>query len=119
MILETVSPGINVHNKVSKFFKQDSLERLRKEVSDHLPCWTILHGNLLCGDAVGDEEVPDVDVPSTFATGCSSMFFKEDGALVVLIDHGVFDAVALCLQEIPGPQNLGHDVIHAHQFGFR
>jgi hypothetical protein len=39
----------------------------------------------------------------TFATGCSSMFLKENGALVILVDYGDFNAVALCFQEIPGP----------------
>ena len=44
---------------------------------------------------------------------------QEDCALIVLIQDSVIVAVSLSLQELIIPYDVGHKIIHGHEFGFR
>ena len=51
-----------VHNLASKLLKQQALQRLGKEVRNHLLCWTIDNASILPLNIVGDKEISNLSM---------------------------------------------------------
>jgi hypothetical protein len=90
------------HDLIPELVEKFTLERFSEVVRDHFFGRAVLDRNLFAGDTIGNKEVPDVNVPGTFTTGCFTIFRQLDGALVVLVKDCT-DTVALCLHEVLGP----------------
>ena len=63
---------------------------------------------------VSNEVIPDLDVPSVFATRHLTISCKQHRALVVLVNHIVNHLETLPLKEQSGPDDQVHSVIHPH-----
>ena len=87
----------------SELTEKPSLQGFRKEVGQHVSGWTILHRDLSLINAVGDKEVPSVNVLGPLAAGRPPVPFHQNCALVIL-EHDVFlDLVSLRAQEPQRP----------------
>ena len=73
-----------------EFPKQTALKRLRKEIGKHLVRGTVYDRNALGPETVLHKEMMNVDVPELLPAGCSTILFKLDSTLVLLIKN-VFD----------------------------
>ena len=67
---------------------------------------------------VRDEIVSNIDMTSPFAAGCSTILFEKDGAFIVLMYHAVVDVIVLRVEEITGPEYLGHSIVDCDKFSF-
>jgi hypothetical protein len=105
-------------NLIPEFVEEGSLKGLCKVVSHHLLSRAVLHGNLFLSYSIGDNEIPNVYVSGTVASGGFAIFFELHGALVVLKQHAGA-AISLRFEEVLGPEDLRQDVVRAHQLGFR
>jgi hypothetical protein len=76
------------HNLILELAEELSLERLGEIVRDHFLGRTVLYCNFLGGNVIGNKEVPDVNVTSSFSAGRFTVFGKfEDCALIVLVEN--------------------------------
>ena len=69
----------------------------------HLVCWAVLDLYITLLDLIGNEEIPDLNVPGALAHTLVAILLQLNGALVVLQHNVSFRLVTLCLQETPGP----------------
>ena len=81
-----------------------ALERFGQEISNHLLCGTILHGQITIGDAVGDKKVVHIKMSCMFGTQQSAILFKKDGTLVVLMKDGLVKIETLSMEKIIHPE---------------
>ena len=63
---------------------------------------------------VSNEIIPDLDVPSVFASRHLTISCKQHCALVVLVNHVVNDLETLPLKEQLGPDDQVHSLVHPH-----
>ena len=105
--------GLHIQYFCPKLVEQTALQRFGEEVSFHLLGGTVSNFYFLALDTVSDKEVADVDVFCPLATGLS-VVLKKNGALIVLIDGGWTNMVALCLDEVPSPQDSCHHIIDSN-----
>jgi hypothetical protein len=110
--------GDHSHNLVTELVEKSPLQGFGEAVlCHHFFGRAVLNCNFLSGNAVGDEETPNVDVACSLSARGFAVLRKFDGALVVLVkDSG--DSVALGLHKIFGPKSLGQHVVEANQFRF-
>ena len=87
------------HNLVTELLEEFPLERLGEVVGDYFFGRTVLNRNFLSGNAIGNEEVSDVDVSSAFSTGRFPVFGQLNRALIVLVKDSA-DAVSLRLHKV-------------------
>ena len=105
------------HDLVAEFIEESTLKGLGEKVRYHLFGGTILYGNFLSGNAVGNKKIPDVDMASAFPARGLAVFRELDCTLVVLVeDRG--DAVTLCFHEVLGPECLWQNVINPDELSF-
>jgi hypothetical protein len=107
------------HNLVSELSEQTALERFGRVVSNHVFRRTPDYRNFFLVNAVGYEELPNVDVLRVSAARSFPVLFQKNRALVVLEQDIIPDVVTLGLQEIPGPAYCQHEVISTHDLSFR
>ena len=83
--------------------KQTAMKRFRKEIGKNLVRGTVDNRNALGLETVLHEEIMNVDVLRFLPVGCSTILFKLDSTLVLLIKN-VFDKlIPLFGQKHPGP----------------
>jgi hypothetical protein len=105
------------HNLVTELVEKFPLQGFGEAVCDHFFGRAVLNCNFLSGNAVGDEETPNVDAACSLPARGFVVLRKFDGALVVLVkDSG--DSVALGLHKIFGLKSLGQHVVEPNQFRF-
>jgi hypothetical protein len=104
--------GDHSHNLVTELVEKFPLQGFGEVVRDHFFGRAVLNCNFLSGNAVGNEETPNVDVACSLSARGFAVLRKFDGALVVLVkDSG--NSLALGLHKIFGPKSLGqHVVVH-------
>ena len=82
-----------------------------KEVSDHLFRWTILDGEILHIDAVGNEVKSTIEVLGSLAAGLATVLLEQDCTLVVLIKDCILMIIALCFKKVVSPKDDWHEVV--------
>ena len=87
-----------------RFDEGSTLEGFGHEVSDHLLCGTVLHGQVTMGDVVGDEKVVHVKMFCALGTQQSAILFKKDGTLIVLMKDGLVKIETLSMEKIVCPK---------------
>ena len=92
------------HNEVAELDEKLALQWLCEKVCDHFEGRTKLDTEVACVDAIGDEKVVDVHVPSAFHARSTSIIFHVDGALVVLVQNSTTSLVALCFEKVVHPK---------------
>jgi len=70
-----------------EFSKQTALKRFPKEIGKHLVRGTVDDRNALGLETVLHEEITNVDVSGFLPTRCSTILFKSDSTLVILIKN--------------------------------
>lgn len=76
---------IDVQNGILHRPEEGTRQWFCEEIPNHFACWHIFDIDLLSLDAVGDEEVLDVDMLGLFCAGCLPILFEQDARLIVLI----------------------------------
>lgn len=107
-----------VHNQLAKLAEEFALKGLGKEISDHLLGGTVGNRKFLVVDPIGDEEEADIEMTSSFAAGTTTVALEKDRALVVLVQHGILESIALLRQKVVGPDDHGHLVVSGNLLGF-
>ena len=83
------------------------MKRFRKEIGKHFFRGTIHDGDVLGLETVLHKEISDVDMPGLLPARCSTVLFKADGTLVILIKSIVWELVSLLSQKHFGPDDIG------------
>ena len=107
---------VDIENNIPEFPESAALKRFGEKVSKHVGRRAVDNLDFPSRDAISDKRIADVDVSGALAAGAVPVLFQEHCALVILVDDGVSDAVALSLQKIACPEDLRHDVIDADEF---
>jgi hypothetical protein len=94
------------------------LKRFGEEVGHHVSGRTIFDPQLLLFNLIGHKEVANVNVLGASSTRCPPVFLQEHSTLIVLVDNVVFHFVTLSGDEIMGPNNQWHTIVHTYQFSF-
>ena len=89
--------GWKIHEDLLKFDEDGTLERFGHEVSNHLFCGTVLHGEVTMGNAVGDEKVAHIEVSCALWAQQFAILFKEDGDVVVLVEDSLIQIETLSM----------------------
>ena len=79
---------------------------------------TVHHGNQSLVNLVGNIEKFDVKMTSLFSRTGLTIFLQFDCRLVVLQNTTFCDDNVLGLQEVTGPQNNTHKIVHSGKFSF-
>ena len=114
----TVLIEVTVQDNIAKATELRSSQRLGKKIPYHFICWAVFHGNVPALDHVGDEEISDVHVSGSFAAGGAAVCFEQHCALIVLMDHAWLERISLLLEEISGPEDGRHILMHRHDLCF-
>jgi hypothetical protein len=70
-------------------------------------------------DAIGNKELPNIDVLRTLAARSFSILFQKNCALVVLEQNIVLNLVSLGFHEVSSPTDRQHEVVGTYDFQFR
>lgn len=95
--------------------ERDPLLGFSVSVRPHFLGWTVFDRHFPMSYAVVYKEHLVLEMICPLATGNSPVFLEKDDALVVLIDTGPFDIVALCFNELQRPQDHRDDVVDPDQ----
>jgi len=89
-----------------EFPKQTALERFCKEIGKHLVRGTVDNRNALGLETVLHKEITYVDVQDLLPAGCSTIFFKPDSALDILMKNVFGKLVTMFGQKHSGPDSV-------------
>ena len=85
VILIVVIIRISIHDPIAEHAERRALQWLGKEIGNHLLRRAVFNRKLVVCNPVCDEEISDVYVPGSLATGEPTILFHQHGALVVLV----------------------------------
>jgi len=89
-----------------EFPKQTALKRFCKEIGKHFVRGTVDDGNALGLETVLHKKITNVDVARLLPAGCSTILFKPNSALVILVKNVFGKLVPLFGQKHPGPDSV-------------
>ena len=73
-----------IHNRTPVFGKLLTLQGLGLIVPLHLVCWAVLDLYVTLLDLIGNEEIPDLDMPGALAHALVTILLQLDGTFVIL-----------------------------------
>jgi hypothetical protein len=83
------------------------LKRFRKEIGKHFFRGAIHDGDVLGLETVLHIEISDVNVSGLLSARCSTVLFKANGTLVILIQNIVWELVSLLSLKHSSPDDIG------------
>jgi hypothetical protein len=94
-MISTRRDEITIKDRITELAELSSLEGLCKKITSHVLCGTVFNSDVTCFDVICNKKISDIQMAGAFATGCPTIFFKEDGTFVVLKDNRFIDNIAL------------------------
>ena len=91
------------HDCLAKFPERLSLEGLGHVVTNHLSGGTVFNFQVAFLNLVGQKEITDVKSTSSLAGASLTIVFKQDSALVVLVQNILFNSATLGFHKKSGP----------------
>jgi len=98
----------DTHDDISEFSKGCTLKWFCHEICNHFCSRTPLDTQFAFCNSIGNEEVPDCNMPRAFAARGSSILLKKDRTLVVLVQDVLVNVVSLGFQELTRPKDGWH-----------
>ena len=95
------------------------MKGLSEEVSNYFFCWAEVDAQVLLLELIMNEKVASIQVLHLLRRRLSPVLLQQNGALIVLVENGVYGLVTLRLEEHVCPQNNGHKIIRRDKFCLR
>ena len=103
---------MDTNNDITKMMKLRSLQCVSEIMYNHVQSVTEFHIFLMSCYPISDKIIYDIYLACTLAIWLPIIIFQFDGALVILIHNIFMDILPLFFQEAPGPDHLGHGIMH-------
>ena len=101
-----------------KLPEEGALEGLREKIGEHMLGGAMDDGNVAALGVIGNKKVTDVNVAGALAAGGFAIACHLDGALVILVEQGGLDGVALGFHKHLDVEGVGQVVAGTDNFSF-